>query len=397
MTTESDQTQPLREETKPETVQSGWRRFAFRLMVIVFSFGATVLLCEGALWLVAPVPYHEWIVWEPEGHIRARPTPNQRLYTAEGHLVRINKYGFRGPDYDYYKKPGTLRMEVFGGSAGFCFRVSGRENTWPFILEQLLSERLKMPVEVINLALPGYDVFNSKLNYLCFGRAFHPDAILVYHTWNDMKMFRFLAKTPYGNSSWVPNKPLWQRIARATQIGRRARQFIWNATKRKMENKFRKVEGKDVGIDAPIDPKAIQWERQNFVDFVRMAHAGGHLPILVSQASLGTPENINEQDIRMEIAYVVEGVGMSIPLMMDTWLKINKIIEQVAKENNAIFVNGYDAVPHDLEHMRDVVHFLDPGSRKLAEAIADTLLSDQRFLDLVERVRAETKSPDESG
>jgi hypothetical protein len=65
------------------------------------------------------------------------------------------------------------------------------------------------------------------------------------------------------------------------------------------------------------------------------------------------------------------------------------MIEEIAKAHDAIFVDGYNAVPHDLAHVEDNVHLTDDGAAVLAEAIAGTLLSDPRFLQLAERVRAE--------
>jgi len=367
---------------------SRFRLMVFRLALLLMAGCVALAISEAALWIIAPVSYSEWLVWEPEGHIRARPMPGQIVHTAEGVPVRINKYGFRGPDYAYDKPPGTLRLVVLGGSAGFCFHASGRENTWPAIVERKLGERLAMNVEVINLSLPGYDIFNSKLNYLCFGRAFHPDAVIVYHTWNDIKHFRSIPQHPYTPVAWVPNKPLWQRVARATQLGRRARQIVWTISKRKMESAFQSVEGADVGYDAPVDAKAFDWERQNFVDVTRMIQAAGQLPILVSQAGLATAESLKDPEIRFTLGDVPAAPKMTVPIVAETWRQVSEIIKDVALETNAIFVDGYNGVPHDLIHLRDHVHLQDAGSAKLAEVITDTLLADQRFRDLAERVRS---------
>ena len=315
--------------------------------------------------------------------------PNQLLHTAAGHEIRINRYGFRGPDRKFKKRPGTLRLEVFGGSAGFDYHASGHEKSWPGALERKLAIRLHMPVEVINLALPGLNAFDSKINYLCFGRAFKPDAIIVYHTWNDLKAFRSLAHTPYrAVGSARRNKPLWQRVARATQIGRRTRNFLWTVTKRGMETAFRRSEDTGTDIDAPVGEKAFAWEQQNFLDFVTLTKADGVLPVLVSQATLCVPENMGDEEIRFALAPVPSMVDMTIPLTVESWLQVSALIEEVAREQGAIFVDGYAAVPHDLKHLRDHVHLHDPGSEVLAETIAGVLASEPRFLRLAERVRA---------
>ena len=61
----------------------------------------------------------------------------------------------------------------------------------------------------------------------------------------------------------------------------------------------------------------------------------------------------------------------------------------VAREGGAVFVDGYRAVPHDLDHLRDHVHLHDAGSEILAAEIARVLTHDAQFMRLVDRVRAE--------
>jgi hypothetical protein len=365
------------------------RRIIMPIIAVIGGVVLAIAICEALLWIIAPMPYHEWLVWEAEGHIRARPEPNQLIKTAAGYEVHINKYGFRGPDYEYEKKPGTLRIAVFGGSSTFGFNASGEEKTWPGALEFKLKRRLGMPVEVINLGLPGFSSFNSKINYLCFGRAFQPDAIIVYHTWNDIARFRDQEVRPYKSFGSRPPRPFWHHIARATQLGRRGRQFLWMLMKRRLEPAYKAEEGTGVRADRPVVPRAFAWERKNFEDFVNLAKSDGVLPILVSQASLASPESITDPDVRMAIIGGGKTANMTIPLIMNTWSKISAIIQDVARQGDAIFVDGYDAVPHSLEYMADLVHLHDAGNELLAETIANVLLDDPRFRQLVDRVAAE--------
>ena len=72
--------------------------------------------------------------------------------------------------------------------------------------------------------------------------------------------------------------------------------------------------------------------------------------------------------------------------------ELRETIQDVAKAEGAIYVDGYAAVPHDLRHIRDSVHLFDAGSEALAEGMAKTLLADPRFIKLVESVRSETGS-----
>jgi hypothetical protein len=78
---------------------------------------------------------------------------------------------------------------------------------------------------------------------------------------------------------------------------------------------------------------------------------------------------------------------------VDTWLKVSQIIRDVAQQCDAVFVDGYNTVPHDLKHIQDNVHMFDRGAEILAEEMANVLLKDPRFLTVVDRVRAEGKTP----
>jgi hypothetical protein len=365
-----------------------------RLAVLTGATALGLIIAEGLLWIVAPIPYHEWIVWEDEAHIRARPMPNQIIHTAKGFPVRINKYGFRGPDHSYEKSPGTLRIAVFSGSAGFCFEASNDEATWPVTVGRDLEKAFDIPVEVVNLSLPGFDSFHSKINYQCFGRAFGPDAIIVYHTWNDMKMFRSLETVPYrSGGSWIPAKPLWQRIARNTQLGRHGRNVYWKLTDTAMENKYEADEDFKAKVERPISDNAFNWERRNFQDFAVLAKSDGVLPILVSQGTLVVNEALEDDKTRRLLATRVDWVGMSLPLIAETWERVSEMIEDVAREEGAVFVDGYHAVPHDLEHVEDEVHLTDKGNAAVAHEISRVLIQDERVQGLVAEVRAET-TPD---
>ena len=83
--------------------------------------------------------------------------------------------------------------------------------------------------------------------------------------------------------------------------------------------------------------------------------------------------------------------GYTVALALDTWMRISTTIEEVAQAHDAVFVDGYNAVPHDLRHVRDNVHLFDRGSELLADAIAETLLANPSFLRVVERVRSEAR------
>lgn len=370
-----------------------WRRLAKRLALMFLALILAVGLMEAALWVIAPVPFDEWMVYVPDGRIRARAEPNQVVHTAEGAVVRINSLGFRGPEYSWTPPPGTLRIAVFGGSSTFCWQNSSEETTWPARLQHYLGEALRMPVEVINLGLPGFDATQSKSNYMFLGRALHPDVVIEYDGWNDMKYFRMLERAPDTFTRWVPNKPWWQKLARSTQIGRRARNAMWNMTKRKLEVRFSSLEKEGVASNQPVKPQAFEWARKNYEDFVLLAKTDGVVPVLVTQAHLIDPANRGRKGGYDEaLAEAADMFDMSFPVLYQSALEMNRIVRDAAIKGGAVFVDGYAGVPHDFDHFEDGVHFNDKGSDAFGRLIAQALLIDPQFQAAVQRVRQRATS-----
>jgi hypothetical protein len=355
------------------------------------SFLVTLGLAELALRWFAPVPYSDNLPWIPDGHIKGRAEPDAMLRNATGHEVRINQLGFRGPDWDWQPPAGTLRVLALGGSATFNFTAEGEANTWPGRLQQLLSEALPVPVEVVNLGLPGFDTANSKVNYLFTGRALHPHVIVVYHTWNDMKAFRVIddgtAGVPRAFHAIGGRGPLWRRIARTSQIGRRTHNMLGGHRRVRLmvENSYTSLEKEGERAHAPPGAVAMGWFESNFRDLVRFALADGVLPVLATQATIAKPERLSDHEYRLLIAADV--VGMTKPVIAETWPRCNDIIRDVARETGAVFVDGYGEVPSDLVHLTDFVHLTDAGRDSLARVMARSMLSDEAFQEIVQRIR----------
>lgn len=362
-------------------------------MLLMLATGLTTGLAEGALWLFFPVRYHEWLVWIPDGRIRARAEPGQVIENKDGAIVRINKLGFRGPEYAWEPAPGTLRLVVFGGSSTFCFENSSEAATWPARLEKMLSESLGMPVEVINLGLPGFDSTQSKTNYLFLGRALHPHVVLQYDGWNDMKYYRLLDKGPVPFTFWVPNKPWWQKFARATQIGRRARNAFWEVTQRKMQIRIDQAEKSAGRENTPADPRCWEWQREQFEDMANFVATDGRLFVLISQAILMKPEVRGNKAAEPAFAEALDMVQMTFPVYWDAFQKMVAITEEVARKHGAIFVAAHALVPSDLDHFFDSVHLTDEGCDTLARLICKSLLVHPQFQRITEQVRAAASQP----
>ena len=361
------------------------RRWAFRLATLGLAMVVGLGVAEGLLWALAPVGGQAYMEWIPDGHVRGRGRPRQTFDSHTGCDARINRLGFRGPDYEWAPAPGTLRVLTLGGSSTFGVETVEEGSTWPAQLEARLAASLEAPVEVVNLALPGFTSFDSKINYLYLGRAYHPHVVVCYHTWNDIKRFRLLGRSPFLPAGTVRDKPWWERVLRRTQLGRRAGRAYAARQAEIVEDVYTSLEREGAGAAQPASATALTWSRRNFEDIVSFAQHDDVLPVLVTQATIAVPENADRKEYRLKLR--CELAGMTFPVICATWLQMNAVLQDVAERTGAVFVDAYAAVPHDLEHLRDQVHLTDEGRARVAEVIAETLLADSRFREVAKRVQ----------
>lgn len=105
--------------------------------------------------------------------------------------VSINSRGFRGDEFRNDKEPDTLRVLALGGSSTFGFGNRDDE-TYPYLLEQLLNEQLQKAhcggnskAEVINLGIPHLNVREVAALFVNEGAQLQADVVTVYTGYND--------------------------------------------------------------------------------------------------------------------------------------------------------------------------------------------------------------------
>ena len=374
------------------------RSVAERVALVLAAVAATLVVLEIGLRVLAPMPYSTDLRWLPDGHVKARLDPQQVAINEHGNRVQLNSLGFRGPEPAPEPAPETIRVVVLGGSSTFCYDVTDDAHTWPARLAMLLTQAVGSPVEVVNLGLPGYDAANSKVNYLFTGRALHPHVVVVYHTWNDLKLLRAVDRSPMlprdalsGRSGASSNVSALAQLLWNAQLSQRVRRAYLGLRDGAWETYYGSLEGTGRDAEAPIGERGWRWFRQNFVDLVRFARSDGALPVLVSEATLVHPDALGDEPRRTSIRN--ELLDMTLPRLVETWPQTVHILRDVAATEGAVFVDGYDAVPGDLQHLRDHVHLTDAGAERLAEAVAAGIVADPRFRALVARVRAAPARP----
>jgi len=98
--------------------------------------------------------------------------------------ISINSHGFRDREYAVAKPEGVVRIAVLGDSIAFGNGLP-LEATFPKQLEARLRER-GARVEVLNMAVAGYDTPNEVALFEQSGLAFAPDLVVVGYCINDL-------------------------------------------------------------------------------------------------------------------------------------------------------------------------------------------------------------------
>lgn len=135
-----------------------------------------------------------------EGSIFSRNKLAGGDYAVPYPYLGVKKYefhkGYHGPDFEFQKPEGEIRIVILGGSFIFGDHQdeweeieAGYNPNWILRIETKLKAKKVNNVRIINAGIPGHASFDS------FGRLyseihlFQPDYVVMCHGWNDIKYF----------------------------------------------------------------------------------------------------------------------------------------------------------------------------------------------------------------
>jgi lysophospholipase L1-like esterase len=122
------------------------------------------------------------------GTVRRSPNPRLAFELRPGALVRaevdyrINSDGLRNPETPVAKAPGVRRIAVVGDSIAFGYWVA-EDQAFPRQLERMLGGS----VEVLDFAVPGYNLDQEIETLRAKAFDFSPDLVLVAFCLNDLE------------------------------------------------------------------------------------------------------------------------------------------------------------------------------------------------------------------
>ncbi len=98
-----------------------------------------------------------------------------------------NSLGYRGRESPLVKSAGVFRIVALGGSTTYGVFIENAEDAYPAQLERILREDYGHDnVEVVNAGAPGYNSWESFINFSFRVLDLHPDMIIFYEAVNDV-------------------------------------------------------------------------------------------------------------------------------------------------------------------------------------------------------------------
>lgn len=336
----------------------GRRPFHLKLAAVVIGFVIALLAAEAWFRFVKPVKWRRPIAanasteWSGLVHRPSRiPGLNYELnpgadIDTKGVRVTVNSLGLRSPKIALAKPADTFRVAAVGDSVTFGFNVSA-EDSWPGVLQSVLSKKTSRRVEVPNFGVGGYSARDCAIVLDQKALALQPDLAIYAYFLNDPEtealqpLQQFFAPV-----LWWQHSALLRRIDEYV-YERRVRQYGQGDSYRALN-----------AADGPNWPSVLA-----ALDSMRASSERSHVPVLV--AIFPTYQNRNDWS---EYPY----------------LAIHEQVAQAARERGLAVLDlepvfrASGRTPIDLASDDD--HPSVEGNRLAARAISDWIERDGKLL-----------------
>jgi len=261
----------------------------------------------------------------------------------------------------------TFRILILGGSTSIHY---------PPHLQRILQKgHPQTKIEIVNGAQGEYTTKHSLINFVTYFQDWRPDVVIVMHGINDLVRsfpdpkyaigpYNDRYTHYYGRTYYAANPP--------TLEGQ-----IWKFLTWSWFRVFRERE-EDYPLGAYVSRKM---HKRHLEQIVRYAKFNGAIPVVVSQASLYKKNNSKE-----ERRILIFGRTMALTKrsywdqsypsnesLRRAMKAVNQTSREIALNGSALFVDGAEKVPRDVQHFVDDCHYTEQGNEVLSQAIADVI------------------------
>lgn len=306
------------------------------------------------------------LLYEKHPFLEYTLRPNVEI-NYDGEKLRINSLGFRGKEFDP-DDARPFRVFVLGGSAVF------RSNFCELLEDKLKAEYPDRNIEIVNAGVSGYTTYHSLINVSIRLLDYNPDAIILYHSWNDVKAWPYISRNAnYGQ--------LWQRIYSKSETRSALKtlannSYLWLSTqplryklrmflfpKMRHSSVVKKILRPNKGSD-PTYGESVY--RRNIRNIVATAKANRVRVLLINPLTLVHPGNSKEEQERIGY-YLVKVPQERLPQLMSD---AGKILEEIALEERIPYIDLNKHLAQNLDTMIDHIHLTPKGNEAVAEYLS---------------------------
>ncbi len=282
--------------------------------------------------------------------------------------LRINRYGFRGADFDSIKPPRTTRIMVVGASTTFDPCADRDSETWPARLEYWLSQRFpEHNFEVINAGVPGYPMIDHVVRLETELFAFDPDIFLVYAGHGIISG----PESPIGDGAHTPDA-----------VQSQASWDLWLRRHSRLYERMRpdRPGTKRVAVEEgnwaqQIERSVAEFER-DLRNFTLIAKGLGARVVFAEintfSGSKGFAELTPEEAELWQRSY-----STPAPVVLEGYARFRSVWQNVAQQHGATFIPAATINVAGAQHYcpQDPIHFNSAGSETFARRMADELVN----------------------
>lgn len=304
---------------------------------------------------------------DPDTGLRL-PYPNQKLGQ-----VRINNFGFRGPDLPAVKAADTFRLAFLGSSTTYDANVAESWN-WPEQTAQQLARRVSgCRIDFVNAGLPGFSTEHMERYWRGVVRRFDADAVIVLP--GDMTAdIQEAARMTNHNTgqhirkSWLARYSLlWEKIEKNAAVIK-AQRLAYR------ENGKFQPDFQALGIDfGKRLSRLIETTRGDGM-FTAVATISSHV-----RADMPREDQLEAADSALFFMPYI-----SIPTLIRGQDAYNETIRTVVSGSGAFLVEIGNSIPPNRAHFVDSRHFDVAGSTLMARKVVDELLKSPQFRDTLQ-------------
>jgi lysophospholipase L1-like esterase len=352
-------------------------------VLVAMVFG--LLLAEGALRIYGRMASEtgrrlaardpNGALFEPYGNYGYRPKPGRVEHFKNGTRSLFNAMGYRGPLVSLDKPPTTLRIVLLGGSTAAGFAVK-EDETIDAYLRGLLAERLPaVCVEVVSLAVSGYDSYQDFERFRVDGARLAPDLVIIHSGINDVRhagIPDLSAPPDHRTLLWesalvkqreemTTGPSLWTRVKHYSYLARLPGYVSDLLRQRKDFTAIR-------GVTEPY-PAAVDYFETNVENTITLADQIGSAVILSNPPSALSFRNQPSDPI--EKSYWIRDAGTTEAYRERLALRMQEIVQRDSVAGRRIRYVSHRLAPSDF---MDDAHLTASGNatvaRNLAEAVA---------------------------